>query len=211
MSKPSLFVIGDSVSVDYGTYLCRYLRETFQYSRKQGTNEVAWNHGVAMGANGGDSSLVLKYLCSNYCHKEISKVDYLLLNCGLHDIKVNPASKKKQISLIKYWINLLLILRNVNRFADHVVWVNSTPVNDEIHNTRCKDFFRFNKDVLAYNNVAKNLMQKFDIPIINLYSFTLKCGKNIYTDHVHFKKTVSQKQGKFIASFLLKHYHLNSK
>lgn len=209
MKLPSVFIIGDSISIGYCPYLRKYLKGKFQYSRKRGVKEALWNLDIKMGANGGDSSLVLKYLRGNHSHKEIPEVDYFLFNCGLHDIKTNPISKKKQTPLLKYGKNLLLILQKLNRFADHVIWINSTPVNDTRHNTRCKDFFRYNKDLLVYNSVAKNIMQKHNIPIIDLYSFTRKCGHNLFTDHIHFKKTIYLKQSIYIARFLLKQHHLN--
>ncbi|MFA5828058.1 MAG: SGNH/GDSL hydrolase family protein [Candidatus Shapirobacteria bacterium] len=209
MKLPSVFIVGDSISIGYDPYLRKYLKGKFWYSRKLGTKETFWNPGTPMSANGGDSSLVLKYLQNNHKHKEIPKVNYLLFNCGLHDIKTNPITEKKQITISRYRENLRLILQKANKFTNYIVWVNSTPVNDTWHNTRCKDFSRYNKDVLEYNCAAKKIMQKHKIPTIDLYSLTLKFGQNLYTDHIHFKKTIYQKLGRYIAFFLYKQHHLN--
>lgn len=209
MRLPTVFIIGDSISIGYDFYLRKYLKGKFRYSRKQGNNEVIWNNDIPMGANGGDSSVVLKYLYGNYAHKEIYKVDYLLFNCGLHDIKIDPLKNDKQIPLSKYINNLRLILQIVNKYAHHIIWINTTPVDNYRHNTRQKDFYRFNEDVTEYNTAAELIMHENNIPIIDIYSFTLRCGQKLYTDHIHFKQTVCKNQAKYIARYLLEQYHLN--
>jgi GDSL-like lipase/acylhydrolase family protein len=208
---PSIFILGDSISIGYSRYLCEYLKGKFRCSRKKGLKEFLWNSETQRGANGGDSSFVLNYLCNNHKHKEILKVDYFLFNCGLHDIKADFILKKKQISLSNYKKNLCLILKEVNKFSKHIIWVNSTPIDDTKHNNgKNKYFFRYNKNLIEYNNVAKKIMEKNNIPIIDLYSFTKKCGDNIYIDHVHLKKRIYKKQGKYIAKFLLEQDRLNT-
>lgn len=203
MKLSSVFVIGDSISIGYWPYLCEYLKGSFRCLRKKGVKEALWNLNIPMGVNGGDSSLVLNYILNNHIHKEIPKVDCFLFNCGLHDIKTFYFNKK-QISLRKYKKNLCLIIKDASKFAKRIFWINSTPIDDIRHNTLFKDFFRYNKDVVKYNNMAEKIMKKYNIPVIDLYSFTLNCGQNIYTDHVHFKKPICKKQAKYIASFLFK-------
>lgn len=209
MKLPSVFVIGDSISIDYDPYLRKYLKKFFLYSRKQGIKEALWNLDIPMGANGGDSSLILEYFYNKNKHREIVNVDYLLFNCGLHDIKTDPISNIKQISSLKYKNNLCLILKKIKKIANHIIWINTTPIDNLRHNTKNKIFYRYNEDVIVYNNIAKKIMEKNKIPIIDLYSFTLKCGKNIYTDHVHFKKVVCRKQGKYISDLLIKNLRVS--
>jgi len=55
----TVHIIGDSISIQYGPYLAKYVAPHCQYSRKEG--EVG-NMDVPNGANGGDSSMVLEYL-----------------------------------------------------------------------------------------------------------------------------------------------------
>lgn len=62
-----------------------------------------------------------------------------------------------------------------------------------------KYFYRFNKDVLAYNAIAKEVMQERNIKIIDLYSFTEKFGKDAFEDHVHYKEAIREKQAEFIS------------
>ncbi|MEM7108775.1 MAG: hypothetical protein AAF519_11155, partial [Bacteroidota bacterium] len=61
-SPPKIFVIGDSISIHYGPYLAQYLGTDFQYARKGDNGEAFKNLDIPVGANGGDSRMVLDYL-----------------------------------------------------------------------------------------------------------------------------------------------------
>jgi len=82
-----------------------------------------------------------------------------------------------------------------------LIWINSTPVVDTIHNKRVP-FFRFENDLLAYNKAADSLMKKAKVPIIDLFSFTKKFIPNGYLDHVHYKENIRKQQADFIAGNL---------
>ncbi|NLF38107.1 SGNH/GDSL hydrolase family protein, partial [bacterium] len=82
----SIYILGDSISLHYGPYLKEYVRGVFAYARKEGDEEAMLNLDKPQGANGGDSSMVLAFLEGKAAHGGI-KADYLLVNCGLHDIK----------------------------------------------------------------------------------------------------------------------------
>ena len=83
-----LFVVGDSISIDYGSALHKHLLDSgFKYSRK---NEGADPSDTGLtGQNGGDSRHVLAYLQQLIATKASSPVrqGWLIVNCGLHDIK----------------------------------------------------------------------------------------------------------------------------
>src|SRR3569623_656120 len=103
------FVIGDSISIQYGPYLEQYLAGYLHYARKSGESEALANLDIPQGANGGDSSMVLKYLRGLHQTKSL-QADVLLINCGLHDIKTDPATGKKQVTLEDHRRNLQEIL-----------------------------------------------------------------------------------------------------
>lgn len=86
-NKRSIFVIGDSISIHYGPYLKAFIQEKFNYDRRREIGEALKNLDKPIGANAGDSSMVLKYL-QEEMDKQV-KYDILLLNCGLHDIRVD--------------------------------------------------------------------------------------------------------------------------
>lgn len=197
----SVYVIGDSISIQYGPYLESYLKTVMDYSRKEGVEEALLNLDNPQGANGGDSSMVLSYLTSKF---EIGGIDaeYLLLNCGLHDIKRNPETKVIKIGIDSYKKNLEAILELVQKNDKKLVWIRTTPVDEKRHNRNGIKFFRYSEDCHAYNKVADELMKKNGIPSIDLYTFTTNLGDDVYCDHVHFHDHVREKQAAFIAGWL---------
>ena len=136
-----VFVLGDSISMHYGPYLETYLQGIFAYDRK-GKNQECKNLNIASQVNGGDSSNVLEYL------QILPDLEYdvLLLNCGLHDIKI--CEGVRQVSEEDYRKNLTEAIELVLGRGKKVIWVNSTPVNDEQHNRMCKAFSRYNEHLL---------------------------------------------------------------
>ncbi|KIE48240.1 hypothetical protein U732_4009 [Clostridium argentinense CDC 2741] len=62
----SLFVIGDSISIHYGPYLREMIKDKFAYDRKRGLEHALIDLDKPVGANIGDSSMVLEYLQEEY-------------------------------------------------------------------------------------------------------------------------------------------------
>src|SRR5690606_3284313 len=93
---PKLFLIGDSISLQYGPYLEKYLQGFVYFERKQDDGQATKDLDVPTGANGGDSRMVLAYLRKKTNDPNFSP-DYLVLNCGLHDIKRNPLTMSIQV------------------------------------------------------------------------------------------------------------------
>lgn len=61
-SLPSLYLIGDSISIDYHRHLKSLLAEEYVYRRKGGVEKARKNLDKVQGANGGDSACVLAHL-----------------------------------------------------------------------------------------------------------------------------------------------------
>lgn len=59
-----LYVIGDSISIQYGPYLEADFRGVMGYPRKEGEEEALLNLDIPQGANGGDSSMVHAFLAA---------------------------------------------------------------------------------------------------------------------------------------------------
>lgn len=194
--KPKIFVIGDSISLFYGPYLQQDFSGKFIYDHKGGTGDAFKDLDNPTGANGGDSKMVLEYLKELQANKDF-KTDYFLINCGLHDIKHNAKDDPAQISLEEYKNNLKEIIALTRQMDAKMVWLSSTPVVDSIHNSRVP-FFRFNKDVVEYNNAADRLMNEAHVPVIDLYTFTKNYIPEGYMDHVHYKEEVRKEQADFI-------------
>ena len=200
MEKRKLFVIGDSISIHYGPYLKAITKGKFEYDRKTGLNQALTNLNKPIGANAGDSLMVLEYLREEY--KKNTKFDNLLINCGLHDVRVDRFSKEIQVSLEEYKLNLSKIMNLAKEMSNEIIWIGLTPVIDEVHNSRKTGFLRFSEDVAVYDNNAKAIMKEHNIPFIDIYSLTKNLGMDIYCDHVHFKEDVRKLQAAFIAGYL---------
>ncbi|MDZ7765900.1 MAG: SGNH/GDSL hydrolase family protein [Melioribacteraceae bacterium] len=196
MDRKTLHIIGDSISIEYGPFLKKFIEKYFTYSRKEGR---VGDFDLPEGANAGDSSMVLEYL--KKCKTEKVHWDIVLINCGLHDIKIYKDFN--QISIRRYERNLEEIFKLTKLLSDQTIWLNITPVIDDLHNSFKKEFKRYNSDVIKYNEIGKRLAQSNCAFFIDLYEFCKALGgQEIYRDHVHFIDTVQKLQAAFIAGHL---------
>ena len=221
-SRPTLFILGDSISIQYGPYLERMLADRYTCDRKG--SELLRTESLDIGStdklhrlavmessseaiNGGDSACVLAYL-----HTRLTPAPpawaVLLLNCGLHDIRTDPLRGSRQVEPAAYAENLDAILGLVALASRSVVWLRTTPVSDSRHQRLNPEFHRFNADVDRYNQIADRIMDQAGIPKIDLYAFTrslsvsLDSLDSLYSDHVHFVEPVQRLQAAYIAGWL---------
>lgn len=198
----NIYVIGDSISIQYGPYLEAYLDGFMGYGRKEGEEAALLDLDVPQGANGGDSSMVLSFLRAKAAADGID-ADILLLNCGLHDIKTDPQTGEKQVPLEQYRENLHAILDVVSVMRPRLVWVRTTPCDERVHNKPGMAFHRFAADCDAYNAAADAIMAGAGVAVLDLHTFTHNAGPEPYCDHVHFHEQIREKQGAFIAGWLV--------
>ncbi|MBX3010396.1 MAG: SGNH/GDSL hydrolase family protein [Caldilineaceae bacterium] len=196
-----LYVIGDSISIQYGPYLQQALQGVMGYARKEGEAEALLNLDNPQGANGGDSSMVLAFLRGLQQQGGIN-ADLLLLNCGLHDIKTHPQSGERQVPLARYAENLRAIVAIVATLQPTLVWMRTTPCDEQVHNRLQMSFHRFAADCDAYNATADAIMAEAGVPVIDLHTFTRNLGPDLYCDHVHFHESIRAQQGAFLAGWL---------
>jgi lysophospholipase L1-like esterase len=202
MSLPRLFVVGDSISLQYGPHLERLLAGRFHYARKTGEEEALRDLDQPAGANGGDSVRVRAYLAALRDGGGLA-ADLLLLNCGLHDIRIAPDGEGPQVPPAAYRENLEAILDLAEALGAAPAWVRTTPVADAIHNRRA-DFRRRAADVEAYNRIADAVMAGRGVPVADLHACTRNLGapEEIFCDHVHFTEPVRRQQAAFLAGWL---------
>jgi lysophospholipase L1-like esterase len=199
-----LFLLGDSIMVQYQPVLRSYLPADWVVDSKQdraGAPPAANNLDVPTGANGGDSGMVLSYLLTRAAHDPI-RADLLVLNCGLHDLRCDLKTGAKQVTLADYKKNLRAIVDLAVRMRTSLVWVRITPVVDAVHNQPTMAFFRHATDVADYNAAADEIMQESGVPEIDLYRFTGHFIPGAYVDHVHYDAATQQRQAAFIAGAL---------
>lgn len=202
-TNPLVYLIGDSISIHYGAYLEKYLAGSWRYARKNGEAEALLNLDNPQGANGGDSSMVLAFLREKVKDPQFFPA-LLLFNCGLHDIKTNPATKSRQVPLAEYERNLREILRVIREAGLVAAWIRTTHVNETFHNSRVSGFQRFAADHAAYNEVADHVMTDLEIPVADLCGFTRNLGadEELFCDHVHFFDAIREKQAAFLSGWL---------
>ncbi len=195
-----LFVIGDSISIYYGPYLREMIKDKFSYDRERGVEHALVDLDKPVGANAGDSSMVLEYLQEE---RDLGRrYDILAISCGMHDLRRDRESNVVQIEIDKYKSNLEEIVKISKEISNEVIWISLTPIIDEIHNRRKAGVLRYSSDVEKYNEVSTSVMKDGKVKIIDLYNFTKNLGEDIYCDHVHFKDEVRRLQGAFIAGYL---------
>ena len=196
MNLPQLFIIGDSISAYYWPFLDRYLLGRFR---------LGWRTGLepnVLQGRGCDTATVLTYVRA-MAADATWRPNYVLLNCGLHDLKTDPATGAKTVPLEEYSRNLQAILDALKPAACRVIWVRTTPVDDALHHERNQVFDRFERDVQAYNAAADKIMTSAGVSMIDLHEFTLRLEGELYFDHVHFTEPVRRLQAAFIAGSVL--------
>ncbi|MFO7724841.1 MAG: SGNH/GDSL hydrolase family protein [Oceanipulchritudo sp.] len=202
-----MFVIGDSISIGYHDGLYELADGHYAYSRKGGLEAAGRNLDDPRGANGGDSARVLRYLREKLGEESL-EAEVILVNAGLHDIKTDPRNGQRQVPLPAYRENLEAIERVVRDAEKRLVWITTTPVDEDRHQRHSNSFHRYEADHAAYDAVAREIMASRDVPVIDLYAFTVKLGKDggdPFRDHVHFYPEVSAQQARFVHEWLLEY------
>ena len=205
LQKKEVFVLGQSVSLQWGEYFQKYLGKGYAYRHKTG-QEAPLRHCVAIQSeNGGDSRAVLQYLD---LMKADLHPDMLLVGAGLHDIRRNRSNGTIQVSLSEYRENLERIIERGRECSMHLVWMTTTSFDESAHNDRAEGHLRFLEDNIAYHDAAVSVMNRSHIPFVDIRAFTegILC-ENKYDDHVHFSKHVRKKQAEFVAQWV-KHFSL---
>lgn len=197
VEKPHVFLLGDSISIHYGPYLKSYVEDFAELEQKK----IETLGGREFSRNGGDSKRVLEYLTYKLKEKDFQP-DYLLLNCGLHDVGRDTVTGDLQVPLVDYRQNLEKIVKLIQAKNIQIIWVSITPVVDSIHNSRSKHKWRYVSDLASYNLAALEICRKQAIPVIDLFSFTGKLGTDAYLDNVHYKEYARQLQAACLAGAL---------
>lgn len=144
---PRVLLIGDSISIGYTIPVRNLLRGKANVHR--------------IPENGGPSSFGVQHLDS---WLGSGRWDVIHFNFGLHDLKIMPDGSR-QVSLADYEENLRHIVQRLRETKAVLIWASTTPVPEGHVNPP-----RVSSDVLAYNVVAKRVMQANGIPIDNLYA-----------------------------------------
>jgi len=106
--------------------------------------------------------------------------DVIHFNWGLHDLKFMDDGKR-QVPLDEYEKNLNELVVRLKKTGAKLIWCSTTPVPEGCSPPRTDE------DVLAYNAVAKKIMEAGGIAIDDLYAFALPKLRQIQLPaNVHF-------------------------
>lgn len=145
--------------------------------------------------------MVLAYLRQRRIHDPI-EADILLLQCGLHDLKTDPITGRKQVPIDRFESNLKEALKEAALMGLKVVWLRITPVVDEIHNALSSSFHRFAADVAAYNAIADEVTREAGTAVIDMNPLCESLIPEALIDHIHYDHATRQAQARFIAAEL---------
>jgi hypothetical protein len=206
---PTVFVVGDSISVQYHPFLERALCGFAILKRKSGMEEAMKDLNVAVGANGGDSSNCLAYLGSMVKSGEFSP-HLLLLNCGLHDVKCKTNGRTTQVAADQYERNLTDIVNLIAGARIPLAWMRTTQVNEAKHNRPDSGIWRWSADVDRYNAISDAVMTTGRVPIVDLAGFTQALGQELTTDGRHFPEAIQAQQAAFLSGWIRAYFHCRS-
>ncbi len=180
-SRPNVLIIGDSISIGY-TLPVREMLE--------GMADV-----FRIPENGGPTTRGLEKFdewigCGCY--------DVVHFNWGLHDLKFMDDGER-QVSLDEYERNLTVLVHRLSETGAKLIWANTTPVPEGGVKPK-----RIPSDVLKYNAVAAEIMQRRGVIINDLYSFSNERLDKIQQPvNVHFTQEGSYELGAQVAEAIL--------
>jgi acyl-CoA thioesterase-1 len=179
---PRVLIIGDSISIGY-TVPTREL-----------LGGVANVHRIP--ENGGPTSNGTKKIDAWLGE---GKWDVIHFNWGLHDIKLDK-DDKHQVAIDAYEKNLRELVKKLKATKAKLIWASTTPVPGGKLNPPRKD-----ADVVAFNAVAKKIMEENDVAIDDLYEFAKpKLEKIQIKENVHFTKDGSKVLAEQVAASIKK-------
>ncbi len=178
---PRVLLIGDSISIGYTAAVRKELEGKANVHR--------------IPTNGGPTTRGLEQIDSWLGD---SKWDVIHFNWGLHDLKFIDG--KRQVSLEDYERNLTKLVARLKKTGATLIWCSTTPVPEGTNPPRT------DKDVLAYNAVAKKIMEANQIATDDLYAFAAPRLKEIQRPaNVHFTPQGSAVLAKQVAKSIAAH------
>jgi len=144
---PRVLLIGDSISIGYTVPARESLKGKANVHR--------------IPTNGGPTTNGLKNLDS---WLGSGKWDVIHFNWGLHDLRFMPDGNR-QVPLDQYETNLRELVARLKKTGAKLIWAGTTPVPEGNLNPPRKD-----SDVVAYNAVARKIMEENHVAIDDLYA-----------------------------------------
>ncbi|OAI50713.1 hypothetical protein AYO44_05440 [Planctomycetaceae bacterium SCGC AG-212-F19] len=175
---PRVLLIGDSISIGYTPHTAKLLESKAKVTHHAGNAENTRNG--------------LKQLPT---WLKDGPFDVIHFNWGLWDL----VDGGKAVPIDEYEKNLRELVKQLKDTKAKLIWASTTPV-PEVNGRKRRDV-----DVVAYNAVAKKIMDENKIPIDDLYEFVKpQLAKLQQANDVHFSKEGSQELAKQVAQCIQK-------
>lgn len=154
--------------------------------------------------------------CSNKVREKIDSwllsvdsFDVIHINCGLHDVRYDPARDAPVSSRQQYAENLEIIFSRLARLGARVIWATSTPIDEKMHN-EVKVSRRYLKDIVAYNTASVELARNYGFEIHDLYAKVLAEGLKdiLLPDGIHFNEAGNARIGVWISEVIHEAAHV---
>jgi acyl-CoA thioesterase-1 len=175
---PRVLLIGDSISIGYTVPTQKRL------AGKANVHRIP--------ENGGPTTEGLKKI-DQWLGK--GPWDVIHFNWGLHDIKMD-ADGKHQVPLPEYEKNLRSLVKRLKATNARLIWASTTPVPQGKVSPPRKD-----SDVVAYNAVARKIMEENGVTIDDLYAFARpRLDKIQLPANVHYTSNGSEALAERVAS-----------
>jgi hypothetical protein len=193
---PTVHVVADSISIHYGPFLQQLLAGKAAYSRKEAS---VGGYDVSTDANGRDSSNVRDHLV--LCLESGANWSVLLLNAGLHDARRRGGQLQTEFDV--YRRNLIEIAQVAKKLAVVPVWIQTTPVDEQRHNTLQNKHRRYNSDIDRFNSIALTVMSEARIGVLDISAVeTYVEASTCRVDHVHYSEALRRLQAATIYGYL---------
>jgi len=103
------------------------------------------------------------------------KLDLIHWNTGIWDLHRATADGKVFTPIEEYALYTERLYTQMNSYADKLIWATTSPAGPDLYHQNCAVTQEvWNKDVIAYNEVAKKvLLLKENVIINNLYDVIL--------------------------------------
>jgi len=126
--------------------------------------------------------------------------DIIHINTGLHDLQY--INGKYRVPINEYRENMTELLNSLDDIADDVICATSTPIYDDLQDHKGFERKRFNKDVIDYNNVLREIG-----PVHDIYKHVMQndMSAHLYGDGVHLSRFGEVSIGYKIVTEILKY------
>ncbi len=130
------------------------------------------------------ASYLLRYFHEYLGEVEGEEIDVIHWNAGLWDcLRLFEEEPHTPIEVYAYYIERICI--RIKKLCPNarVIFATSTSVLSE---KMSKNFKRYNEDVVAYNEVALKIVNKYGFQINDLYALSVTLPEEVHSDAVHY-------------------------